>query len=388
MSGTIELFLLAGVLTLMVMVWRLTKHIQIATRTTASALEAQRLAVEQRIAEMAQTTASAVAAQLLMIEQRLTHVLERLVPISSAKNGRDILECHDVPLNVALPQLFPGWQDVRPIFVATVFKSGTKLLEHIVEKLTGLEINAPTMSAGSDYESADPIVFECGKFFIWHNVPSDTVKARLIEAHARPIFLIRNIYDLAVSQYFHFAHDVDAEIGYATHTAGYFSQMGQDEGIALLLSGATSEQFNWHGFGYYLRQTQEILQFSKEYPCHIVVYDRLIQSKHCEIQRLAAFLNVELTDELLSGLIGSSSLNSMREARISAVGTGKHFRKGSPGDHVNVLKPWHYHMINQIKTIFAPRLDDLCEELGCGSVTATLVESSHPRAVPSNANGT
>lgn len=382
-----ELFLLSGVLALIAMVWRLTRHIKTATRTTVSALEAQRLAVEQRIAEMVQTTASAVAAQHLMSAQRVTQALERLVPTSPAKNGQEIQKCHDVRLNVALPQLFTGQQDVRPVFVATVFKSGTKLLEHIVEKLTGFEINAPTMSAGSDYESADPIVFECGKFFIWHNVPSNTVKARLIEAHARPIFLIRNIYDLAVSQYFHFAHDVDAEIGYATHTAGYFSQMSQDEGIALLLSGATSEHFNWHGFGYYLRQTQEILQFSKEYPCHVVVYDRLIQNKHREIQRLADFLNVELGDELLSGLIDSSSLNSMRKARISAVGTGKHFRKGSPGDHVNVLKPWHYHMINQIKMIFAPRLDDLCEELGCGSVTTTLVESFHPRAVPSNANG-
>lgn len=387
MSGTIELLFLAGVLALMALIWRLTRHIKAATKTMTFELEAQRSVVEQSMAEMAQATVSALASQRHMIELKMAQTLERLVPISPAKNGRDILECRDVPLNVALPALFPGWQDVRPVFVATVFKSGTKLLEHIVAKLTGLEINAPTMSAGSDYESAGPIVFECGKFFIWHNVPSDTVKARLIEAHARPIFLIRNIYDLAVSQYFHFAHDVDAEIGYATHTAGYFSQMGQDEGIALLLSGATSEHFNWHGFGYYLRQTQEILQFSKEYPCHIMVYDSLVQNKHHEIQRLAAFLNVELTDELLGGLVDSSSLNSMREARISAVGTGKHFRKGSPGDHVNVLKSWHYHMINQIKVIFAPRLDALCEELGFSGVTTALVESVHPRAVPSNANG-
>lgn len=181
--------------------------------------------------------------------------------------------------------------------------------------------------------------------------------------------LIRNIYDLAVSQYFHFAHDVDAEIGYATDTADYFAEMSQDEGISLLLSGATSERFNWHGFGYYLRQIQEMLQFAKEYPSHVVIYDRLVQDKRREIERLATFLDIEPSDELFGELIDSSSLNSMREARISLVGSGNHFRKGTPGDHVNFLKSWHYDMINQLKLVFAPKLDVLCGELGFRDVT-------------------
>jgi hypothetical protein len=291
------------------------------------------------------------------------HVLEELAYVSIASNGQGLPKHPDIPPSVEC-------QGERPIFVATVFKSGTKLLEHILVRLTGLGINAPTMSAGSDYESAAPITFEIGKFFIWHNVPSDRVRARLIVANAQPIFLIRNIYDLAVSQYFHFAHDVDAEIGYATHTADYFAEMSQDEGISLLLSGATSERFNWHGFGYYLRQIQEILQFSKEFPCHVVVYDRLVNNKRFESEQLAAFLNIQPGDDLLDELIGSSSLSSMRDAGISMVGSGNHFRKGTPGDHVNILKPWHYDVVNQLKIHFAPSLDVLCEELGFGDVTA------------------
>jgi hypothetical protein len=385
MSGAIELFLLFGFLVFMAMLWGLKKRIQTATETTASALESQRLAIERRVTEVAQTTASALESQRLAIERRVTHVLEELAYVSIAGNGRERPKQPDTELNAAISHSAP-YQGEHPIFVATVFKSGTKLLEHIVTKLTGLGINAPTMSAGSDYESAAPITFENGKFFIWHNVPSDRVKARLIVASAQPIFLIRNIYDLAVSQYFHFAHDVDAEIGYATHTADYFVEMTQDEGISLLLSGATSERFNWHGFGYYLRQIQEILQFSKEYPCHVVIYDRLVQDKHREIERLAAFLAIKPSDELFGELIDSSSLNSMREARVSLVGTGKHFRKGSPGDHINVLKPWHYHIINQIKLAHAPRLDALCEELGFGDVTARPAEESHNRPSRSDAS--
>lgn len=257
----------------------------------------------------------------------------------------------------------------RPIFIATVFKSGTKLLEHIVAKLTGLDINTPTMLAGSDYESVAPITFESGKFFVWHNVPTENLKAKLIMAKAQPIFLIRNIYDLAVSQYFHFAYDVDAEIGHATHTSNYFSMMSLNEGISLTLCGATSESFNWVGFGYYLRQIERILQFSKEYPCHVVAYERLILKKEQEIKQLAAFLKIDLRDELLKEILDSSSLESMRRARISLVGSGNHFRVGVPGNHATVLKSWHYDMINQLQVHFAPNLDALCKELRYFEIT-------------------
>lgn len=261
-------------------------------------------------------------------------------------------------------------REAEPIFVATVFKSGTKLLEHILEKITGLSAHHVGMEAGSDYASAEPIIFEDGEFFIWHNVPSEAVKARIRAEHAKPIFLIRNIFDLAVSQYFHFAEDVDAAIGHSTRTADYFAEMGRDEGISLVLCGATSERFHWHGYGYYLHQIQEILQFAKEYPCHVVVYDRLVLNKRHEIERLADFLEIEVSPTALDELLGSSTLGAMREARTASVGSGKHFRKGAPGDHVNVLAPHHYHMINHLIMLHAPLLWSLCEKHGFGDVVA------------------
>lgn len=268
------------------------------------------------------------------------------------------------------PDVLPQPPCLGKIFVATVFKSGTKLLEHIIEKLTGLTANHLGMEVGSDYESAAPIIFEQGKFFIWHNVPSDAVKYRIRTDKAKPIFLIRNIYDLVVSQYFHFADDVDAAIGHSTGTADYFASMGRDEGISLVLCGATSQWFDWHGFGYYLRQIQEILRFSKEYPCHVVVYDRLVINKRHEIERLANFLGIEVTPNILNKLLDSSTLGAMRKARITSVGSGKHFRKGVPGDHINVLASRHYHMIDHLKRTYAPELHALCEELGFGDITA------------------
>lgn len=267
----------------------------------------------------------------------------------------------------------------EPIFVSTVFKSGTKLLEHLLEKLTGLSAHHLGMEVGSDYESADPIVFEDGKFFIWHNVPSNAVKARICKEKAKPIFLIRNIFDLLVSQYFHFADDVDAAIGHGTGTAGYFAEMGQEEGISLVLCGATSERFNWHGYGYYLRQIQEMLQFAKEYPCHVVVYDRLVLNKRHEIKRLADFLGIKVSSNALNEMMDSSTLGAMREARVSSVGSGKHFRKGAPGDHVNVLAPHHYHMISHLMTVYAPMIWTLCEELGFDDIIAPTLPATKKR---------
>lgn len=252
----------------------------------------------------------------------------------------------------------------HPIFVATLFKSGTKLLEHVMERLTGLAPHPLGMEVGSDYESADPIIFDADEFFIWHNVPSEPVKARIREAGARPVFLIRNIYDLLVSQYFHFADDVDAAIGHGTKTDDYFSAMSRSEGLCLVLCGATSRQFHWIGFGYQLRQIQEMLKFSKEYPCHVISYDRLVLEKRTEVERLARFLELKPSPATLAGLLDSSGLDAMRAARVATVGSGDHFRKGTPGDHVNVLSPLHYHIINHLILTFAPMLPALCAELG------------------------
>lgn len=259
-----------------------------------------------------------------------------------------------------------------PIFLATVFKSGTKLLEFLLAQLTGMKSYEPTLSATPDYGSADPIQFAQGCFYTWHNVPTPQVKEKLIQSQAKPIFLIRNIYDLLVSQYFHFAADVDAEIGCSTNTRAYFESMSQSEGLSLVICGATSERFDWTGYGFYLHQIQEMLRFSTEYPCLIVNYERLVLNKPTELLRIAEFLEIKPSDEQIAALLQESSLESMRNARAKTYGTGMHFRKGSPGDHVNVLAPFHYDMISHVKRTCAPDLDDLCRSLGYEDVTETV----------------
>tara|TARA_B100000686_G_C16799904_1_gene985171 strand:- start:2412 stop:3260 length:849 start_codon:yes stop_codon:yes gene_type:complete len=264
-----------------------------------------------------------------------------------------------------------------PIFVSTIFKSGTKLLEYLINQLTGLSVITPDMIHGydsknifNDEESDKRITLEEGNFFIWHNVINNKVKAYLSEVNAKPILLIRNLYDLLVSQYYHFSKDVDKSIGHGTNTAEYFEKMDETQGISYILCGGTSEKFHWHGFGLYLHQIQEALKFSKEYPCHIIIYDRLVLNKHEEIERLASFLNLELSFEQIDNAMKSSSLTQMRLQRLREVGSGDHFRKGEPGNHTTILKPFHYDMVSYLKLSFAPELDALCKELQYGDVVA------------------
>lgn len=279
-------------------------------------------------------------------------------------------------MNLPRPESFNV--DASPVFLATLFKSGTKLLDLIVAELTGLAIDAPAFHSEPDYEDASPIRFLPGHFFTWHNVPSDAVQRRIADAGARPIFLVRNIYDLVVSQYFHFANDVDAEIGFSTGTRDYFAGMTLHAGLSLVICGATSERFHWSGYGYYLRQIQEMLRYAAENPCLVVVYDRLVLNKRVEIQRIADYLGIQVKPERIEAIYQASSLDSMRQVRAREAGTGAHFRKGMPGDHVNVLAPHHYDMISQVKRLFAPDLDSLCRTLGYGDVTA-MPETPEPK---------
>lgn len=252
----------------------------------------------------------------------------------------------------------------QKVFVSSVFKSGTKLIEQVVRDLTGLEIETPGPIVTPDYADAGPIVFPKGRFFVWHNTMSPAVKAKLRRNRAKVVLLVRNIHDLLVSQYHHFALDVDLEIGSSTGTRGYFSSMGLDAGLSLVIAGARSPRFTWHGFGFYLAQIEGMLRFSTEYPCCVVTYESLVRDKAAVVERLAAYLGVEAGPERIAEIVAAAGFDAMKRARKERFGAAEHFRKGRPGDHVNVLGPHHYAMISHQVETHAPGLVGLCRELG------------------------
>ena len=294
----------------------------------------------------------------------MTEVPSNQLPEERAMNGGEAtnpVEVEGLPADVDKV----AFNHRRPLFVATVFKSGTKLLEFLLTQITGTPVRPIGMDIGSDYERVSPIILDPKEIFIWHNTPTETMRKHLIKHEASAIFLIRNIYDLAVSQYFHFALDVDAEIGHSTKTREYFGKLTQNEGLSLVLCGAQSKAFTWPGFGVQLNQIQQMLKFKLLYPSVptlILNYDRLVQNKESEIQHIGNFLGITVTPEMSASMLENSSLDAMRQERERAAGSGLHFRRGTPGGHLDTLMPQHYDMINHLVDVHAPLLTLLCEE--------------------------
>ncbi|NYZ15626.1 hypothetical protein HL658_24055 [Azospirillum sp. RWY-5-1] len=266
------------------------------------------------------------------------------------------------------------------IFVSSVFKSGTKLIEQVVRDLSGLEIETPRPTASPDYGDAGPIVFPKGRFFVWHNTMSPAVKTKLRRNRAKVVLLVRNIYDLLVSQYHHFALDVDLEIGSSTGTRDYFGSMGLDAGLSLVIAGGRSQRFTYHGFGAHLAQIEGMLRFSTEYPCFVVTYESLVRDKVAVLERLAAYLEVDAGPERIAAIAAASGFDAMKSARRERFGSVGPFRKGRPGDHVHVLGPHHYAMISHQVATHAPGLGALCVELGIPGLVGGIPARAEPAA--------
>ena len=256
----------------------------------------------------------------------------------------------------------------QKIFVSSVFKSGTWLLRDILERLTGLEAWEPEhIPSPPDYGDAGMIDFRQGCFFSWHSEINDAVKQVIRDNDAKAIFLVRNIYDLAVSMYFHFANDTDSELGKSAGQDDFFRRFEKDEGLAMIISGYP----NFVGLGPHLAQIRDMFKFAKEYPVLLTSYERLCLQKETEIRRLTEYLGLPDDPEIIAGIVAATDFDTMKKS-AQAKGSGSHFRRGAPGGQRETLKEHHLHMILGQLANFAPDLWDLAREHGFHEITQRL----------------
>jgi hypothetical protein len=261
---------------------------------------------------------------------------------------------------------------MEKIFVTTVFKSGTKLLENIIAKITGLQPCFPIHSSQPDYSDSHLLRLEKDSFFIWHAQANETINRITQSRFTKRVFLVRNIYDLLVSQYHHFALDVDSEIGASTLSKEYFSKLSLESGLSLVICGASSSFFHWEGFGSQLSHTENCIHASQQPKSILMIYDRLVLNKREEVVRLANFLGYNIDNKTLEEILESSSLENLRLERERNFGRALHFRKGVPGAWKEVLQSYQVDMISSLKLRYAPSLDGLCKNLNIGDVVAGI----------------
>lgn len=256
----------------------------------------------------------------------------------------------------------------RPIVAISVFKSGTWLTRQIIEDLTHLKpVEVEIVPGFMDHGNPDYLFHRPGHFYSWHLVPTMPVQKKMRAMNALVVMTLRNVYDLAVSMYYHFANNIDWEIGRGAGQAEFFKSVGKERGLAYIISGGNEKGFLWPGIGYHLKQMQLSLEFSQGYPCCVLTFERLVQDRRLAVLELSRYLKVEVDDERLSAIVESSSFKSMKE-RNERKGISSHFRKGKAFAYNDDLNKMHIALLQTQMHQYAPKLETLAHSRGVDEI--------------------
>lgn len=262
-----------------------------------------------------------------------------------------------------------------PVVFLSVFKSGTEMMKRIIEDLTGLPPMEPEIIPGKvNYQDSAQLYFREGHFYAWHLFPTHEVQQKLIQAQAKPVFLLRNIYDVVVSMYYHFANNIDADVGRGRNVDHYFQTISKEEGLSCIVEGMLKPDFVWKGAGPHYHQMELMLQFSEIYPCFITTYEKMHHDKLSEIQKLADFLEIPLSNEKAQDVAHSSYFDVMKAA-AERENIGSHFRRGRPGSHADELNVNHVRQIQHILKQHAPYLSDLLQKADLSHISEQVISS-------------
>jgi hypothetical protein len=254
--------------------------------------------------------------------------------------------------------------DARPIVMISVFKAGTHLMRRLLSDLTGRPHHEPPIVPGKvDYYDPDQLQFVPGRFYSWHLVPTEPIRRRLIAANARPVLVLRNLFDLVVSMYHHFADNIDADSGRGRNVDHHFRAMDRDAGLEAIIVGMTRPDFRWRGIGPQAAHMVDLLTLAEAHPSFVTSFERLTAHKRQEVQRLAAYLDLPLPPDRLDTMVGGSSFEAMR-AQARAQGRGSHYREGQPGSHARALTPRHISLVRQMVAEHAPTLETQARAAG------------------------
>ncbi|MBD9362045.1 sulfotransferase domain-containing protein [Methylomonas sp. EbB] len=252
-------------------------------------------------------------------------------------------------------------------------------MKRIVEDLTGLSSMEPEITPGKvNYMDASKLFYPDGGFYAWHLFPTKEVQESLMLHQARPVFIMRNIYDLAVSMYYQFANNIDADVGRGRNVDHYFKSISKNDGFSGIIEGMLKPDFVWKGVGPHFRQMELMLEFAEVYPCFVTSYEDMTKRKPEEVQRLANFLQINLDEKTLEKIVFNSRFDVMKAHAIRQ-NTSSHFRKGVSGSHVEELTVDHIHKIRNELCSHAPMLPSLLEAANLSHVLEvnSIFKASH-----------
>jgi len=242
-----------------------------------------------------------------------------------------------------------------PIVFISGFKSGTWLMRKIITHITGLSYHEPAFTPGSQkYHNMDNLQFKEGHYYSWHLVPDKEICDHLREHEAKTIFLLRNIYDVVVSIYYHFYNNIDEDIGRGANKHTFLKRFSFEDGISLIITGFNEPGVRWNGMIEVLEQYNAIFMAASRCNCLLVDFDQLVQNKEKSIGTISQFLETKFSMHDRKILAEQSSFSNMKkEAEKAAIGNS-HFRTGKALHNRHKLAPHHRIQLRQMIRISTP----------------------------------
>ncbi|MET0117301.1 MAG: sulfotransferase domain-containing protein [Sedimenticola sp.] len=256
-----------------------------------------------------------------------------------------------------------------PVFVSSVFKSGTWLLREIVKQLTNKTPIEPDLSSRktTPYDIENIVIPSVNQFYSWHFIPSAEVMKAIDEHDGKCIFLIRNIYDLVVSIFYHFSLNVDQDIGKGANKDKFFSMFTKSKGMEVIIKGNDSSDFKWSGIELHVEHIEKIISNSGRSNVYITTFERLTNNKMKEVTEISKFLSIDHDTEVLKSIVESTEFGKMKSQAVLD-NKGSHFRKGESGSHRYELGQDHYQLIDKIIKDRFPGMKALVDEVGFNEI--------------------
>lgn len=257
----------------------------------------------------------------------------------------------------------------QPLVLISGFKAGTWLMRKVLYLLTDMQFFEPKILPGNrKYYDSKQLQFIENHFFSWHLVPTDEVIQKLNNNQAKTIFVVRNIYDLVLSIYYHFYNNIDADIGRGNNKDKFLKQFTFEEGISLIITGFDENGLRWNGMAEIIDHFNKIFLASLKCDNLLIDFDNLVDDNRHTLDKIANFLDLDISSEKLDSISNKTSFQSMKDEAIKK-GVGElHFRKGKTGANKKTLSYYHKVQLKQIVKMVAPDFYLNADKVNCSNI--------------------
>jgi len=258
-----------------------------------------------------------------------------------------------------------------PIVLITGFKSGTWFMRRVLTEMTGMGFYEPKILPGEKkYYNLEQLNFKENYFYSWHIIPTKDIVEKLNRYNAKTIFVLRNIFDVVVSIYYHFYNDIDADIGRGNSKDKFLKNFNFKDGISLIITGFDEGNgLRWNGLNEIIIHYNEMLKASLLCESIIFDFDNLVQNKINSYEKIDSLLELKLSHSVIENIAEITSFKSMKEqAQINKVGLS-HFREGKPKNNRKSLNELHKIMIKQQIKLFAPDMYENAKKVKMYNIT-------------------